>query len=72
MILTTESLILWPRFGSKTDCTRFRQSGWEIKSGQIKSLDIPFWVSRLISSSDKRRAARSNLTNLFITTRGVV
>ena len=72
MITTKDSLIFWPKFGSKTDSARFRQSGWELKSGQIKNLDIPFWSNKLISESESRRNARENLTNLFITTRGVV
>lgn len=72
MVTTKDSLIFWPKFGSKTDSVRFRQSGWELKSGQIKNLDIPFWTLKLISLSENRRTARENLTNLFITTRGVV
>lgn len=72
MIATNDSLIFWPKFGSKTDSARFRQSGWQVKSSHIKNLDIPFWTFKLISLSENRRKARVNLTNLFITTRGVV
>lgn len=72
MINAENSLIFWPKFGSKTDSNSYRQSGWEFRSGKKEKLNIPFWTNKLIATSESRRLARPQLTDLFITTRGVV
>lgn len=67
-------VIFWPKFGSKTDSTTYRQSGWLLKTGESSSnvrLDLVFWVKKTISISKIRRNAACN-KSLFITTRGVV
>lgn len=72
MIITESSLIFWPKFGSKTDSNSYRQSGWEFRSNKQENLNIPFWTNKLVITSESRRLARPHLTDLFITTRGVV
>lgn len=65
-------LTFWPEFGSKSDSSLHRQSGWLIKSNEVKIFDLIYWIKRLISVSESRRSARDNLNSLFITTRGRV
>lgn len=66
------SVIFWPEFGSKTDKNSYRQSGWHLTKGSIKNLDPVYWTRTLINLSATRRQARSDLSSLFISTRGVV
>lgn len=66
------SITFWPRFGSKTDSAKFRQSGWQLTCSGDPSLSLVRWVNCLIDLSSKRRMARTDLNNLFITTHGVV
>lgn len=65
------SIIFWPVFGSKTDSVAHRQSGWQIKKGEI-SFDPVFWIEKLIQVSNHRRNALKNEAALFISTRGQV
>lgn len=60
-------VILWPKFGSKTDNSKFRQSGWQLNYIDDERLNLVSWIRKLISVS---RLRRDNLPNLFITTRG--
>ncbi|KAI8427650.1 hypothetical protein MSG28_002121 [Choristoneura fumiferana] len=65
-------IVFWPKFGSKTDSSSYRQSGWLLKCTSERSerrLDLVYWVKKLIYVSAERRRP-SNLLNLFITTRG--
>lgn len=63
-------ITLWPSFGSKTDSSDHRQSGWKLfKNDQNINLDPVYWVERTVSLLAVRREdAKSH--NLFITTRG--
>lgn len=65
-------ITFWPKFGSKTDNTRIRQSGWELTCSGDPVLSLVKWVNCLIELSASRRSARPNLHSLFITTRGEV
>lgn len=65
-------LILWPKFGSKTDCATFRQSGWKFSPNDVQRFDLVHWIQVLISIAETRRSSRDQLTSLFITTRGKV
>lgn len=67
-----DHIILWPKFGSKTDSATFRQSGWKFSVGDVERLDVVKWVAHLINLSKDRRRACSSLNNLFITTRSKV
>lgn len=67
-----DCIILWPRFGSKTDSATYRQSGWRLLSRGTDKLNPVLWINKLIQISDKRRKAKQNLTSLSITTRGKV
>lgn len=66
------SITFWPRFGSKTDNDKNRQSGWQLTCSGDPRLSLVKWVDCLIEISKNRRKARSDLHNLFITTRGTV
>lgn len=64
-------LIFWPKFGSKTDSTSYRQSGWRIRTMPTIRFNIVHWIKQVISLSQERRGSKQ-LENLFITTRGAV
>lgn len=69
---TDEYVILWPKFGSKTDSRTYRQAGWQLKNSGQEKLNPVIWIKRLVSLSESRRKARNDLNSLFITTRGKV
>lgn len=69
-----ESIIFWPKFGSKTDSTSHRQSGWLLKRGENNldiKLDLVHWVKKTVSITRTRRNTSCH-NSLFITTRGRV
>lgn len=68
--ISSNSLILWPDFGSKTDSSDHRQSGWKLLSNESnKNLDPVYWVQQTIKLLSKSRS-ECNSSRLFITTRG--
>lgn len=65
-----ESIIFWPQFGSKTDCSNYRQSGWKLFSNpNDRKLNPVFWLEKLITLLNERRNAAKSF-NLFVTLRG--
>lgn len=70
-IISDDHIILWPAFGSKTDTSDYRQSGWRLLHNKNnKQLCPVHWIKHLIQVSQPRRElAKSD--NLFITTVGV-
>nr|CAH7718718.1 unnamed protein product [Callosobruchus chinensis] len=72
MTLRDGYVCFWPSFGSKTDRNSHRQSGWKLLKVEDRALDPVHWSSKLLEVSASRRAARENLFNVFITTRGKV
>ena len=69
-----EEIIFWPKFGSKTDTSTYRQSGWLLKNPneQTERLNLIVWVRKLIQiSSERRRSCSQNIQSLF-TTRGTI
>lgn len=63
-------IILWPKFGSKTDSANYRQSGWKLMVNKDnKCLDPVHWIMKLISVGKDRRI-KANCDNLFITAYG--
>lgn len=63
-------IIFWPKYGSKTDTVTNRQSGWRLKENtENRALDPLFWINRVISLSQSRRAL-CGADNLFLTTCG--
>lgn len=66
-----KELVFWPDFGSKTDSTTYRQSGWCLKESNILRFNLIHWVRQVLSLSQDRRKSKQ-LKNLFITTRGAV
>lgn len=69
-IISENSIIFWPKFGSKTDSYTNRQSGWQLLSNKdSKALDPIFWIRRVIFlSAERRKLCKSN--NLFLTACG--
>lgn len=65
-------IILWPKFGSKTDSGSHKQSGWKISKNKDHNLDVYYWLKVLISLSKYRRSASPSLDSLFVSTRGNV
>lgn len=69
-IINTDSIIFWPLFGSKTDCSDYRQSGWKFLVNPDKQkLDPVYWINKTITILNERRS-KSESSNLFITLRG--
>ncbi|XP_063827850.1 uncharacterized protein LOC135077240 [Ostrinia nubilalis] len=64
-----DSILLWPKFGSKTDSCSYRQSGWKLKKHPNQNLDCVHWIRQLIAISQDRRR-QGNIKELFITARG--
>ena len=67
-----ESIILWPKFGSKTDSGHFRQSGWLLKSHPDPRLCPIKHINQLIQASQERRSEEPELTSLFISITGLI
>jgi hypothetical protein len=63
-------LIFWPKFGSKTDRSSYRQSGWCISGHPNIRFNIIHWIKQLLTLSRIRRES-TQLKNLFISTRGI-
>lgn len=60
--------VFWPAFGSKTDTSGHRQSGWQLKQNPSNPLfDLLFWVRKLISLSSAR-IGKKDVKSLFFTT----
>lgn len=63
-------IIFWPAFGSKTDSSNHRQSGWRLSCNKTnKALDPIFWIDRLITLSKERRSL-AKCNNLFLRVTG--
>lgn len=65
-----ESVTLWPVFGSKTDSTIYRQSGWLLLGHPNRNVCPVYWIKRLIEASRERRRQGKELHHLFITVNG--
>lgn len=68
--VSENSITFWPEFGSKTDSSTHRQSGWRfLVNKESKALDPTFWLKKVISlSTERRNICKSN--NLFLTACG--
>lgn len=65
-----DAIVFWPDFGSKTDSSDYRQSGWKLMINKDSALLNPIaWIETTISLlSDRRECAKS--CSLFMTIRG--
>lgn len=71
MFEADDCITFWPRFGSKTDSSDHRQSGWKLLSNkQCSAADPVLWIKRLIELSGQRRLSCTS-QSLFITTTNV-
>lgn len=70
--LTDDSVIFWPIFGSKTDKSSFRQSGWCLTKIPEERLNPVVWTKKYLNITKKRRSAMQSLNSFFITSRGRV
>lgn len=65
-IFSENSVIFWPKYGSKTDTVVNRQSGWRIfKNNNCPAIDPIFWIQRVIALSQHRRSS-CGVDNLFL------
>lgn len=69
-IRSDDYIILWPEFGSKTDDSNYRQSGWKLTTNKENTrLDPVFWIEKMTSLLDDRRKT-AKTPHLFTTIRG--
>lgn len=69
--IENDFIVLWPQFGSKTDCREYRQSGWKLLANpDNQNLNPVFWVNKTITILNERRG-NSGSSNLFISLRGL-
>lgn len=66
------SITLWPRFGSKTDSEKNRQSGWRLLKHPDHRLCPVKHINLLRELSQNRRRTNNNIHSLFITITGTV
>lgn len=63
-------VVFWPKYGSKTDTSDHRQSGWRIFSNDdCKELNPLFWIEKVVTLSRQRRI-RCGEDSLFLTVCG--
>lgn len=69
-IRSDDCIIFWPIWGSKTDTSEYRQSGWKLIPNQsCRNLNSIFWINQLILLlADRRKQANCN--QLFMSFRG--
>lgn len=66
-----EEIIFWPQYGSKTDKSKFIQSGWKLLKNKQQLWDTIHWFKQYMEISCQRRQANNqSIPYLFITTRG--
>ncbi|XP_043470111.1 uncharacterized protein LOC122503581, partial [Leptopilina heterotoma] len=65
-------IILWPVFGSKTDRSSFRQSGWRLSHHPNKWLCPITMIRAMLKKSEDRRKSKESLDDLFISLSGPV
>lgn len=65
-----DTIVFWPKFGSKTDKSDVRQSGWRLTcNADQPAIDPVYWVKRVIELSASRRS-QCKSDHLFITACG--
>lgn len=64
-----DHIILWPKFGSKTDTATHRQSGWKLSVNSNSNICPVSWLRKLIEMGDQRRTAECDGA-LFISITG--
>lgn len=67
-----ESIIFWPKFGSKTDSSSFIQSGWHFSVSSVPpAWNLSIWLDLFLRLRNSRRGSIA-IDSLFISTRGVI
>lgn len=69
MVNAESSITLFPLFGSKTDSSSYRQSGWKLFDYTDRRISPVFWIRQMLALSADRRGS---VTTLFISCRGEV
>lgn len=67
---TEDTVTFWPKFGSKTDTSSHRQSGWLLMKHQDSKLCPVTNVKKLVKISETRRNQTTNVNSLFISITG--
>lgn len=70
---TTDFIVFWPSFGSKTDSASFQQSGWRFSSSSLEGnlWSVPHWLAIFLDLR-ARRCGSQRFDSLFISTMGTV
>lgn len=66
------TITLWPKFGSKTDSGKYRQSGWLLTSHEDHHICPVVHIKKLVRVSEARRRTVTGCKALFITVTGQV
>ncbi|KAG6438888.1 hypothetical protein O3G_MSEX000301 [Manduca sexta] len=72
LVIENDKIILWPKFGSKTDTGTHQQSGWLLLKNQNVNICPVRHVMKLLKISKNRRASGGNIISLFISIMGVI
>lgn len=70
LICKEDEINLWPKFGSKTDSSTHRQSGWLLRKHPDQSICPVRHIKDFIKKSEVRRSADQNIKSLFISLSG--
>lgn len=72
LIESDDNITLWPSFGSKTDSSTRRQSGWCLTAHSEERICPVKHIKLLITLSEPRRSTSQKLNDLFISVTGTV
>lgn len=68
--LNSDSIVLWPTFGSKTDNSDYRQSGWRLTVNPENTNLCPvYWIKKTVTLLENRRKLMIS-SNLFVSVKG--
>ncbi|KOB66159.1 putative reverse transcriptase-7 [Operophtera brumata] len=71
IVQSENEVIFWPQYGSKTDKTKYIQSGWKLIKNKEQLWNIVYWIKLYIELSHQRRHPDGKIIpSLFVTTRG--
>ncbi|KOB66160.1 putative reverse transcriptase-7 [Operophtera brumata] len=71
IVQSENEVIFWPQYGSKTDKTKYIQSGWKLIKNKEQLWNIVYWIKLYIELSHQRRPPDGKIIpSLFVTTRG--
>ncbi|XP_075977340.1 uncharacterized protein LOC142977348 isoform X1 [Anticarsia gemmatalis] len=69
---TEDTITFWPSFGSKTDSSSHRQSGWLLLRHEDSSVCPVTLIKQYIKASEARRSQNNQIRSLFISVTGKI